>query len=200
MTWIMATILVVSSFAAYFLWKFMSATEKKFPPASAGKTLFQEDQEEPVSAASSEKQEVGNIKPQEARLVNDFNSMLIALKHEEHVLGRHFLYGDIIAHSFPKRHQDPRMREIFLTAAQAHIKEMPAIISELLARFGSMPYFFTFSYYAIALTETMEFDQAIETCRLAQDYGAKDGLGIGFERRIEQITKRRNKMMASQAA
>ncbi len=200
MTWIMATILVISSFAAYFLWKFMSATEEKSLPASAGQAFLQENQGEFESAASTEQQEVGNIKPQEVRLVNDINSMLEALRHEEHVLGRHFLYRDIIAHSFPKRHQDPRMREIFLTAAQAHIKEMPAIISELLTRFGSMPYFFTFSYYAIALTETMEFDLAIETCRLAQEYGAKDGLGIGFERRIEQITKRKNKMMASQAA
>lgn len=200
MAWIMAIILVVCSCAAYFLWKLMTATEKKSLPVSAGQTLFQEDQGESESAASSVKQEIGNIKPQEARLVNDINSMLAALRHEEHVLGRHFLYRDIIAHSFPKRHQDPRMREIFLTAAQSHIKEMPAIISELLARFGSMPYFFTFSYYAIALTETLEFDQAIETCRLALKYGAKDGLGIGFERRIELITKRKNKMMASHAA
>lgn len=200
MAWIMATIFVVSSFAAYFLWKLMSATEKKSLPASAGHPLFQESHGGSEPTASSEKQDAGHIKPQEARLVNDINSMLAALRHEEHVLGRHFLYRDIIAYSFPKRHQDPRMREVFLTAAQDHIKEMPAIISELLARFGSMPYFFTFSYYAIALTETMEFDQAIETCRLARDYGARDGLGTGFERRIELITKRKNKMMASQAA
>jgi hypothetical protein len=200
MIWIMAIILIVSSFAAYFLWKIMSATENKFFPASSESTPLQEDEGGTVSTASSEKQDAGTIKPQEARLVNDINSMLEALRHEKNVLGRHFLYRDIIAHTFPKRHQDPRMREIFLTTAQAHIKEMPVIIAELLARFGSMPYFFTFSYYTIALTETMEFDQAIETCRLARDYGAKDGLGIGFERRIELITKRKNKMMASQAA
>jgi hypothetical protein len=144
--------------------------------------------------------EKNHIKAQEARIVNNLDMMIEALEYEENPLDRHLLYRDIIAQTFPKRQHDPKLREIFLTIAEAHIKEMPEIIAELLDRFGSKPYFFTFSYYAIALAEAMEFDKAIEVCKLALAYGAKDGLGIGFERRIEQIAKQKDRMLTSNAA
>lgn len=177
------------------MWKKIITTEKKSPPADTkeiqGKTL-------PLMSPQHHEKEY--IKAQEARLVNDVDLMLQALEHEKSPLNRHLLYRDIIAQSFPKRHQDPQMRERFMNAARAHIKEMPEIISELVDRFGSKPYFFTFSYYAIALTECMEFDQAIEICRLALAYEAKDGLGVGFEKRIHLISQRKAYMLARQAA
>ncbi|MDZ7761465.1 MAG: hypothetical protein U5L00_14580 [Desulfovermiculus sp.] len=158
------------------------------------------DQNKILPLVFSDQQENEHKEAQEARLGNNIDLMLEALEHETYLIGRHLLFRDIIAQCFPKRNQDPRMREIFLKTAQAHIQEMPRIIPELVDRFGSQPYFFTFSYYSIALTEAMEFDQALEVCRLALAYGAKDGLGVGFEQRIEQIAKHKERMLASQAA
>jgi hypothetical protein len=60
--------------------------------------------------------------------------------------------------------------------------------------------FYIFSYYAIALAEAMGFDQAIEVCTLALAYGAKDGLGIGFERCIEQIAQQKGHILSSNTA
>lgn len=195
MLWIIFFTILVSTIISFLLWKKIITKERKAPSVHTkdiqGKTL-------PLISPQHQEQE--RIKAQEARLVNDIDLMLQALEHEKNPLNRHVLYRDILAQSFPKRHQDPQMRERFMNAAQAHIKEMPEIISELVDRFGSKPYFFTFSYYAIALTEAMEFDQAIEICRLALAYEAKDGLGVGFEKRIQLISQRKARMLARQAA
>lgn len=177
------------------------ATEKKAGPQSTySNTSDAKVQDGSLTLVSSAQKEQEENDAQEARLANDLDLMLEALEHEKNLIGRHLLYRDIIAQCFPKRNQDPRLREIFLNTAQAHIQEMNKIIPELEDRFGSKPYFFTFSYYAIALTETMEFDKAMEICRLALAYGAKDGLGVGYEQRIDCIAKQKHRMQPSQAA
>ena len=177
------------------------ATEKKAgPQPTFSNTTDAQVQNGSLTLVSSAQQKQEEKEGQEARLANDLDLMLEALEHEKHLIGRHLLYRDIIAQCFPKRNQDPRLREIFLNTAQAHIQEMPQIMPELEDRFGTKPYFFTFSYYAIALTENMEFDKAMEICRLAMAYGAKDGLGVGYEQRIDRIAKQKHRMQSSQAA
>jgi hypothetical protein len=200
MHFMMLVIIGVMPLIALLLWKRATISEKTVVDPLFSQARPTIEQEEVVGSVTSLLREKNHIKAQEARIVNNLDMMIEALEYEENPLDRHLLYRDIIAQTFPKRQHDPKLREIFLTIAEAHIKEMPEIIAELLDRFGSKPYFFTFSYYAIALAEAMEFDKAIEVCKLALAYGAKDGLGIGFERRIEQIAKQKDRMLTSNAA
>jgi len=201
MYWAIVILLVLASIVFFFLRIRMTSTEKRSHPLSSLAQKRKAPQENaPLSPVPPADLEQEHKKAQEARLGNDIDMMLQALEKEQDILGRHLLYRDIIAQCFPKRNHDPRMREIFVHTAQAHINEMPRIIPELIERFGSVPYFFTFSYYAIALTEDMSFDQAMDICRLALAYGARDGLGVGFEQRMENIAKQKQRMLSSQAA
>jgi hypothetical protein len=200
MHFMMLVIIGVMPLIALLLWKRATISEKTVVDPLFSQARPTIEQEEVVGSVTSLLREKNHIKAQEARIVNNLDMMIEALEYEENPLDRHLLYRDIIAQTFPKRQHDPKLREIFLNIAEAHIKEMPNIMDELLDRFGSKPYFYTFSYYAIALAEAMEFDQAIEVCKLALAYGAKDGLGIGFERRIEQIGKQKIRMLTSNAA
>jgi hypothetical protein len=200
MHWMLLIILGLLPLFALLIWRRAIISERSVvdPPSVQSSPVQNEGAvRAPVTSLLREK---NHIKAQEARIVNNLDMMIEALEYEENPLDRHLLYRDIIAQTFPKRQHDPKLREIFLNIAEAHIKEMPNIMDELLDRFGSKPYFYTFSYYAIALAEAMEFDQAIEVCKLALAYGAKDGLGIGFERRIEQIGKQKIRMLTSNAA
>ncbi len=201
MLWTIIITLIVCSFLSFLLWKRILATEKRAGPQTTfSNTTEAQVQDGNLTLVSSVQPEQEENEAQEARLANDLDLMLEALEHEKNLIGRHLLYRDIIAECFPKRNQDPRLREIFLNTAQAHIQEMPQIMPDLEDRFGTKPYFFTFSYYAIALTENMEFDKAMEICRLAMAYGAKDGLGVGYEQRIDRIAKQKDRMQSSQAA
>lgn len=200
MSWLMFAALMLSPLAAFLVWKKSAWLGGSVPAVLTKPAESKETHEDSSPVAVSVYREKKHAEAQEARIVNDVDRMIEALEYEEKPVDRHLLYRDIIAHTFPKRHQDPKARDIFMTTAQAHLKEIPGIITELMDRFGAKPYFFTFSYYAIALTEALEFDRAMEVCRLALAYGAKDALGVGFDRRIEQIAKRKARIEASKAA
>ena len=200
MLWIIFLTIIFSTVLSFFLGKKIITKEKINSQTVSPFREEADSTKKTLSLFGPGDAQQEHITAQEARHIHDIHLMLQALNHEQNPINRHLLYRDIIAQSFPQRHRDPKMRELFMATAQAHIQEMPEIISDLVDRFGSKPYFFTFSYYAIALTEALEFDQAMEVCRLALAHGAKDGLGVGFDKRIELIAQRKARTLASQAA
>ncbi len=85
------------------------------------------------------------------------------------------------------------MRETPLQVAQIYIDEFSKIKPALIRSTGCLPSVPTFQKYATVLTEDGNYNKAIEVCKLALKYGLHDGSKGGFEARITNIQKKREK-------
>jgi hypothetical protein len=105
------------------------------------------------------------------------------------LMSRHFLMLNIVGEAYKKRLEDSRMREICKTVGRRHVKEFPEIKNPLkkFLHIDFLPAVPTFQRLATVLTEDMEFDEAIEVCRSAIEYGIDSETADGFEKKIEEI-------------
>ena len=122
----------------------------------------------------------------------DLSAMLSQLSVKTNLVDRHFLLMNIVKETYRNR-QDPKMRETLLQIAQIHIDEFSKIKPALIRSTGCLPSVPTFQKYATVLTEDGNYNKAIEVCKLALKYGLHDGSKGGFEARITNIQKKREK-------
>lgn len=123
---------------------------------------------------------------------SDLSAMLSQLSVKTNLVDRHFLLMNIVKETYRNR-QDPKMRETLLQVAQIHIDEFSKIKPALIRSTGCLPSVPTFQKYATVLTEDGNYNKAIEVCKLALKYGLHDGTKGGFEARITNIQKKREK-------
>lgn len=126
----------------------------------------------------------------------DLPRMLGALETKTNLIDRHFLLMGIVEQTYKER-KDPSMMELCKKISELHISEFPKIAPALKKDMGgTLPRVTTFQYYATLLTESGDYEKAIEMCQKALSFGLHDGTKSGFEGRIarikKQMSKRRN--------
>ena len=123
----------------------------------------------------------------------DLTSMLEALDTRTNPIDRHFLLLGIVKQTYQER-SEPIMKDLLLKIGRQHIDEFAELVDPLREEFdGVLPRVSTFQYLATAYSEDERFDEAIEVCERALEYGLHDGTQSGFEGRIDRINKKRPK-------
>lgn len=116
-------------------------------------------------------------------------AMLRALQTPTNPVDRHFLLLTIVQQAYRNRN-NPEMRSILLKHARQHVDEFSGLAGPLKQELGKLPQVPTFPYLATVLTEDGHYDEAIEVCRKAINFGLDDGTKSGFAGRIERIRKK----------
>lgn len=145
----------------------------------------------------------------EARLSGDFNEMLKNLYKKGIEVDTHFLYLQLINHTYSHR-KEPEMRALFMKLATEHVEQFSSIRKELMKNFGLIqdkeghyldrsglsqrfPHVPTFEHLATVYTEDGEYRKAIDVCEKAIAFGLNDWTKSGYQGRIERINKKMKK-------
>lgn len=121
----------------------------------------------------------------------DLEKMLETTECRSNSVDRHFLLLKIVEATYKQR-KTPAHRRLLFEYGRTHLREFEGLAPQLRAEFdGKLPVVPTFQFLATALTEDGKFDEAIEVCELALQYGLIDGTKSGFEGRISRIKKKR---------
>ena len=121
----------------------------------------------------------------------DLDAMLAAANSTTNKVDRHHLLQGIVEGTY-KRRTELEMRALCTQYAEVHLMEFPAIAPVLKRQCqGVLPRVTTFQHYATVLAEDGSYDQAVEVCKTAIQYGLYDGTASGFEGRIARILKKR---------
>ena len=125
-----------------------------------------------------------------AWLTGDIDIMLEYLDQKGDPIDTHFLYSSIVKQAYKNR-QNKKMRMLFKKIASEHVKNFDTLLNPLLVEFeNKLPQVPTFQYLATVYTEDKEYNNAIEVCENAINFGLDDGTKSGFEGRIERIKKK----------
>jgi len=129
----------------------------------------------------------------EKNFLTEVNQWIKVLSTKTVPLERHFKFQGIVAETY-KRRKDPEMRKICKNIGIKHVSEFKNIVPALKKEFkGTLPIVVTFQYLATLFTEDGDFDQAIKACKIAINYGLKDGTKGGYEGRIKKIENKKKK-------
>ena len=125
----------------------------------------------------------------------DLSRMLKATNLKTHPIDRHFLLMGIVDQTYKLR-AETQMAEICERIAQTHMAEFPQLAPVLRQDFdGRLPRVLTFQLYATLLTEQGRYEEAIQACNAAINFGLNDGTQGGYEGRIKRIRKQQAKSL-----
>lgn len=126
----------------------------------------------------------------------DLQRMLKAMDLKTNPIDRHFLLMGIVSTTYKDR-KTRASAEVCERVARIHITEFSTISSALKEDAdGTLPRVSTFQNLATLLTEQGRYDEAIQVCSDAMEYGLHDGTQGDFSGRIERIRKARSKKSA----
>jgi hypothetical protein len=133
----------------------------------------------------------------EAWTSGNLHKMLEVINTPTNILDRHHLLQAIVNITYKDRKNETN-REICKQTAILHLDEMDNIIKSFkenplhLDDNGTciLPRISTFQHYATVLTEDLKYNEAIEVCKKAINYGLHDNTKGGYEGRINRIKKK----------
>ena len=125
---------------------------------------------------------------EEAWKSQDLKKMVKALKWQaKKPLSRHFLLLFIVQNSFSKRKESKKMARLCKDTAQIHLSELHQYLPILKELFGELPNIQTHHYLATLLSESHQYEAAIQVCLKAISMGIPPGKGGSYKARIKQF-------------
>jgi len=123
---------------------------------------------------------------EEAWKTQDLKKMLKALKWKaKKPLSRHFLLLYIVQKTYKKRKESKKMTQLCEEIAQIHLSELNQYTPLLQELFGQVPNIQTHHYLATILSESHQYDAAIQVCLKALAIGIPPGKGGSYKDRIK---------------
>ncbi len=102
-------------------------------------------------------------------------------------MNRHFLLLFIVQNSFSRRNESKKMARLCEGTAKIHLSELHQYLPILIAHFGELPNIQTHHYLATLLSESAQFDAAIQVCLQAISMGIPPGKGGSYKDLIQQF-------------
>lgn len=145
--------------------------------------------EDDIEQFTDEERKRGMDEVYSAYISGDLDKKLKVTEINTIAKNRNILLYSIVIDTYKLR-KDEEYKNLCLKFSKLHLQEFPELVLKLRRSPDKQLGIPTFQYYSMLLTESGQYEEAINVCEMAINYNVVDNTKGGYQGRIDRIKKK----------